>query len=151
MPAIHAVWEKRKPESASVVIPVGVLLLPTPGIFAHIFERFGGFPAQLTIGFRGIGVAFRNITGTAGRKFIRNLFTHDFFKSIVDFQNRVAFARPQVIDAQSTVGCSYNLSAATWPSAGQPHGYSHAHRFRQAWDNRCQTHSGDRVCRSPPG
>src|SRR5699024_9383026 len=55
------------------LIPVRVLALPVPAVSAHFLNAVLSFPAQLLLGLGGVGVALRNVSGTAGVNYIGQL------------------------------------------------------------------------------
>lgn len=55
------------------IISIGIILLPSPGILAHLLDAVFCVPAKFFPGFGGIRITSRNITGTPLFKDIINL------------------------------------------------------------------------------
>ena len=61
-----------------VFISVGVVLLPSPGILAHLPDAVPGFPVQLLFGKACVRVAGGDVPGSSGLDCVWNLYPDRF-------------------------------------------------------------------------
>ena len=80
------------------MIPLGIILLETVRVAAHILEVLFGFPAEKSLCFRGIGIVFGDVTGTARSNDIRNGDIIHAGIGIDQFQHGIAVAGTKIDD-----------------------------------------------------
>ena len=82
-------------------ISIRIVLLPSPGVFAHLFDTVLSLPAKFLLCQRSIGIAGGDIACTAGFDHVRNLHAGSCFEVLHDVQNTVAHTSSQIVDLQS--------------------------------------------------
>ena len=84
-------------------ISIRIVLLPSPGVFAHLFDAVLSLPAKFLLCQRSIGIAGGDIACTAGFDHVRNLHSGSCFEVLHDVQNTVAHTSSQIVDLQSCI------------------------------------------------
>ena len=84
-----------------VFVPIGVVLLPAPGVFAHLFDAVLGLPAHLLLCKIRIAVACGDIAGSPGLDFIGNLHSCCGFEILYDVEDRIAVAGAKVVNLKT--------------------------------------------------
>ena len=80
----------------SILITVGVVRLPIPRIAHHILQGMHGVPTKLRLSLGRIGIAGRDIAGTAIHNTVRNSDLVDAAEGLDHIQHAVSDARAQI-------------------------------------------------------
>ena len=86
--------------NALSVVPVGVLLLPTPRVGAHLVYAALGLPAKLLRGERRIGPALGDVAGTARADLVGNRALRRLLERLDDLKYGISVASAEVVDLE---------------------------------------------------